>query len=186
MVLSRLGRYSEAMVQTDPVEIIAIEALEAADDRSSALGNPMLLLKLLKVRMRARRCTDPRDASRDCPRHAPVPRRVIRWAVILWEEALRLTSQSSSGDVQRKSAVWFRQVSRGAHSKLQKYDAAAASFSCGKIDSSKGAKLMPLKQVVQMISDIYASKIAADALADKNSLPRPLLPAFTVNFFTQK
>jgi hypothetical protein len=33
---------------------------------------------------------------------------------------------------------------------------------------------------------IYASKIAADALADKNSLPRPLLPAFTVNFFTQK
>ena len=45
---------------------------------------------------------------------------------------------------------------------------------------------MPLKQVVQMISDIYASKIAADALADKNSLPRPLLPAFTVNFVTQK
>jgi hypothetical protein len=71
-------------------------------------------------------------------------------------------------------------------SKTQKYEAAAVSFSCGKIDSSKGAKLMPLKQVIQMISDIYASKIAADGLADKNGLPRPLLPAFTVNFFNQK
>jgi hypothetical protein len=182
------------MVQTDPVEIIAIEALEAADDRSSALGNPMLLLKLLKVRVRARRCTDPRDASRDCPRHSracaassdSMGGHTLGRSAEAHIPSHPITSQSSSGDVQRKSAVWFRQVSRGAHSKLQKYDAAAASFNCGKIDSSKGAKLMPLKQVVQMISDIYASKIAADALADKNSLPRPLLPAFTVNFFTQK
>ena len=78
MVLARLGR-SEAMVQTDPVEIIAIEALEAADDRGSALGNPMLLLKLLKVRVaRAALHRSARCFAGLARGTAPVPRRVIR------------------------------------------------------------------------------------------------------------
>jgi hypothetical protein len=61
---------AEKESQTDPVEVIAIEVAAEAADEISPLGNPMLLLKLLKVRP-YERCGVRRANALDAPCDQP-------------------------------------------------------------------------------------------------------------------